>query len=265
MEKNVIQASVSQILNSAEGNKRVGDFFGNDVEKAQKFKTSLLNITSNSSLAQCTPQSIIKSAFSLAEVGLDINPILKQAYVLRYSTDAEPVISYKGWQCLLESVGKRSRAFCVFSCDEFSIDYESFEGKVIFKPNFKERDETNKKWFSENLLGVLVRIKWDENEEFYFVSAKKIDKIKGCSPSIKSGKRSPYDEWFEEMYLAKAIKYVLSKQPLSEHQVKLAKALEIENEVEAKIQQKENVSDEFEAMLKETDGDVIDIESTPQV
>ena len=244
------QAYVATILESEKSQKKLLDFFNQDSAKVQKFKSSLINIAANPILAQCSANSIIRSAFSLAEIGLDINQNLKQAYILKYSQDAEPVISYKGWQVLLERFGKKTRAFCVFKCDEFNLDYSTFEGELTFNPNYLERNETDREWFLKNLLGVLVRIKDSDNmESFYFVSAKKIEKIKGCSPSVRRGKGSPYDEWFEEMYLAKGIKYVLSKQALCASEAQLAKAVELENEVESKIQADDKKINSFESLL----------------
>lgn len=255
--------TIAKMLDNEKAMNKMLAFFDNDSSRVQKFKTNLINIAGNPILSQCTPNSIIKSAFSLAEIGLDINQSLKQAYILKYSSDAEAVISYKGWQILLERVGKKSRAFCVFKCDEFSIDYSTFEGNLCFKPSFEKRDETNPKWFYENLIGVLVRIKdvVTDIETYYFVSAKKIDKLKGCSPSVKRGKGSPYDTWFEEMYLAKAIKYVLSKEPMTNCDVKLSKALELENQLEAKVQEANKKDEEvkaFESLMAE-DSDIKEV------
>lgn len=246
------QIEISRILNSEVGEKRLKDFFNGDVEKAQKFKTSLINVAGNYILSQCTPDSIIRSAFALADIGLDINQNLKQAYILKYASDAEPVVSYKGWQVLLERGGKKSRAFCVFQCDKFHLNYSSFGGDLEFEPDYKERNETDRKWFHENLLGVLVLIKTSNNQENFFVSAKKIEKIKGCSPSVRKGSKSPYDEWYEEMYLAKAIKYVLSKQAFTFDNEKLSQAVELESQVEAKIQESETRNqgaESFEELL----------------
>ena len=106
-------------------------------------------------------------------------------------------------------------------------------------------------------------------ETYYFVSAKKIDKLKGCSPSVKRGKGSPYDTWFEEMYLAKAIKYVLSKEPMANCDVKLSKALELENELEVKVQEANKKDEEiktFESLMAEdTDIKEMVVENTPEM
>ncbi|WP_300926992.1 recombinase RecT [Helicobacter rodentium] len=253
------QTEISKILNSEAGNKRLSDFFNGDTEKIQRFKTNLINIAGNYILTQCTPNSIIRSAFALADIGLDINQTLKQAYILKYANDAEPVISYKGWQVLLRKGGKNTRAFCVYRCDKFSLNYNSFEGDLEFQPNYQERNETDREWFYKNLLGVVVKIKEVKGglDEIFFVSAKKIDKIKGCSPSVKRGKSSPYDEWFEEMYLAKAIKYVLSKQAFVFENDKLSEAIEMESNIEAKIQQNEQKMHEvkdFDELLSSDSG-----------
>lgn len=227
--KGVLEAEASQV--------KIMGFFGDNKEKCTKFKSALISISQSDSLRGCTPQSIIKSAFNLAETGLEISPILSQCYILKYGKDAEPIISYKGWQTLIERTGKRIKAFSVFKCDEFSIDLSDFEEKITFIPNLNERKESDDKWYQNNLKGVLVKIKdfKDGYVKNIFVSVDKIEKIKGKSPSAKSS-FSPYNSWAEEMYLAKAIKYCLSREALNFKEESIAKAISLDNQLDIKLQ-----------------------------
>ena len=83
----------------------------------------------------------------------------------------------------------------------------------------------------------------------------KIEKIKGMSPSAKSN-FSPYNNWAEEMYLAKAIKYCLSREALNFKEENIAKAIAVENEVEMKVQnenrqvKKDSLEDILEAEIE---------------
>lgn len=238
MEKqNNLSLQVKGILESEASQVRIMGFFGDNKEKCTKFKSALISISQSDSLRGCTTQSIIKSAFNLAETGLEISPVLGQCYIVKYKQEAEPVISYKGWQTLIERAGKRVKAFSVFKCDDFSIDLSDFEEKVKFIPNLDERKESDDKWYQNNLKGVLVRIKdfKDNYVKNIFVSVDKIEKIKGKSPSAKSS-FSPYNNWAEEMYLAKAIKYSLSREALNFKDENIAKAIVVENDVEMKVQ-----------------------------
>lgn len=213
---------------------RACEFFNNDNEKFTRFKSVLLNIAADSKLQGCNTNSIISSAFSLAELNLDINPLLGQCYIVKYRQDAEPVISYKGWQTILKRTGRDCRAYSVFNCDTFELDLSDFEEKITFKPNLKERKESDDKWYCDNLLGVVVKIFSNSSKKIIFVSKEKIEKIKGKSPN--KGQYSVYNSWAEEMYLAKAIKYTLSREPLVSGDENVAKSIALENQQEIKRQ-----------------------------
>ena len=224
---NDLVAKVKGALDAPASQQKLLDFFGDDKSKATKFKSALITIAQNPILVNCSVGSILKSAFNLAEVGVEISPILGQAYILKYKQDAEAVISYKGWMALIEKAGKRVKAFSVFKCDTFSIDLSDFDEVITFKPNFAERRESDDSWYQENLLGILVKIK--DNKDGYiknlFVTKDKIEKIKGKSPSAKS-QYSHYSQWAEDMYLAKAIKYALSREPLNFTDENIKKAVD---------------------------------------
>ena len=255
---NQVVSKHTQVKNALEvSHERILNFFGDDKEKATKFKSALVSIAQNKMLENCSVASILKSAFNLAETGLEISPVLGQCYIVKYKQEAEPVISYKGWQTLVERTGKRVKAFSVFNCDTFEIDLSDFDEKITFIPNLNERDSSNDKWYKENLKGILVKIK--DTQSGYvkniFVPVSKIEKIKGMSPSAKSN-FSPYNNWAEEMYLAKAIKYCLSREALNFKEENIAKAIAVENEVEMKVQnenrqvKKDSLEDILEADLE---------------
>lgn len=265
---NYLVTKIKGALESPNSQTKLLSFFGDDKAKVTKFKSALISIAQNPVLSQCTPKSILESAFNLAETGLEISPILGQAYILKYKNDAEAVISYKGWMALIEKAGKRVKAYSVFKCDKFSIDLSYFEEIITFVPNYTERQESNDFWYKENILGVLVKIK--DNKDGYvknvFVTKDKIEKIKGKSPSAESA-YSPYNTWAEEMYLAKAIKYALSREALNFTDENIKKAVDLDNQLDMKLQKetrKENVRSmqssaevEFEAMINADTGGVL--------
>ena len=257
---NDLVTKIKGALEAPNSQAKLLSFFGDDKAKATKFKSALISIAQNPVLSQCTPKSILESAFNLAETGLEISPILGQAYILKYKNDAEAVISYKGWMALIEKAGKRVKAFSVFKCDTFSIDLSDFDEVITFKPNFAERRESDDSWYQDNLLGILVKIK--DNKDGYiknsFVTKDKIEKIKGKSPSAKS-QYSPYNQWAEEMYLAKAIKYALSREALNFTDENIKKAVDLDNQLDIKLQEQaraEKPKDELEALIDIDTGEV---------
>ena len=257
---NDLVTKIKGALEAPASQQKLLDFFGDDKTKATKFKSALITIAQNPTLNQCSVGSILKSAFNLAEVGVEISPILGQAYILKYKNDAEAVISYKGWQALIERAGKRVKAFSVFKCDTFSIDLSDFDEVITFKPNYAERNESDDAWYKDNLIGVLVKVKdmTDNYVKNTFVTSAKIEKIKGKSPSAKS-QYSPYNQWAEEMYLAKAIKYALSREALNFTDENIKKAINLDNELDIKLQEQaraEKPKDELEAIIDIDTGEV---------
>lgn len=238
---------------------KLNNLFSKDDTKIERFKSALINISLDTSLSKCTAQSIFRSALTLAEVGLDINKSLNQAYILKYKNDAEPVISYKGWQTLIERTGKKVKAFSVFKCDTFEMDLSDFDEKITFIPNLDIRNSSDDKWYKENLKGILVKIKSDDSVKNIFVSVDKIEKIKGMSPS-KSSQYSPYNNWAEEMYLAKAIKYVLSREALNFKEENLAKAIEVDNQLDSKISI-DNIKEKKDDLEILIENDIIETEA----
>lgn len=250
---NDLVIQIKNSLEKEEAQTKILSFFGDDKEKATKFKSALVSISQSENLSKCSVKSIISSAFNLAETGLEISPILGQCYILKYKNDAEPVISYKGWQTLIERTGKKIKAFSVFNCDKFEIDLSDFDEKITFMPNLNERKESDDNWYKNNLKGVLVKIK-DMKDGYLkniFVPLSKIEKIKGKSPSAKSN-FSPYNSWAEEMYLAKAIKYCLSREALNFKDENIAKAIQVDNQLDKKLQDnnKEAKKDDLEYIIE---------------
>lgn len=224
---------VTAFLKSDDVSSRIVSLFQKDDKKAEKFKATIINIALDSSLSTCTIPSILKSALDIAELELPLAKGLGQAYIVKYKKDAQPVIGYKGWLALAERSGKGVKAKPVFKCDEFSMEDNGFDETITFKPNFEERKDYEPKWVNDNLRGVLVAVRDNASGmvSSTFVSFGKINQLAGKSPS-KSSSYSPYAEWNLEMYSAKAIKYVLSKTPMSEV---VSRAVEVDNKADIKM------------------------------
>ena len=219
---------ITNLVDNEQIQDRIVKLFGNNQDKAEKFRATIMNIAMDYSLNTCTPQSIVKSALDIAEVGLPLTKSLGQAYIVKYKADAQAQIGYKGWLAIAERFGKSVKAKPIFKCDFFKMYDNGFDETVEFEPNYDERQDHNVAWVEENLRGVLVALK-DHKTGFItsqFVSFDRIKKIAGMSPS-KNSSYSPYSTWNLEMYQAKAIKYVVSKTPMNEQ---MAQAVELDNQ-----------------------------------
>ena len=227
------KAEIKALVNTKEMEDRVSKLFMNNEAKRDKFLASLLNISMDYSLRDCTAVSIVKSSLALAELDLPLNKNLGMAYIVKYKKEAEAVIGYKGYLQLAERSGKTVKVKEIFNCDDFTMRDDGFNEIITFIPNLDKRKDYEPEWVDKNLKGVLVSFKDNVtgNITSRFVSAGKIDQLVGMSKS-KGTKFSPYLNWNLEMKMGKAIKYVLSKTPMSDI---VARAIEIDNKLDTKL------------------------------
>ena len=191
-------------------------------DKASKYASAILSITMNKNLRECSPESVIKTAIEIVELGLNPNPKLGLAYVVPYKvkgfTTAQLQIGYKGWINLGYRNSWIFRAVAVYDVDKFNIRFNGLFDDIDFEPNYKERQEENSEWVYKHLKGVLVFAMDSKKMAFSeFVPFKKLEKIRLKSPNQKAGKLSNvWAEWAEEMYKAKALKYVITRLPIAD-------------------------------------------------
>jgi len=210
--------------------------------KIEAFKTRMLKISLSYGLDKCTPESLINCG--LQALTLDLPLEAGQGYIVNYGGVATFDSGYKGWQVLAKRAGLSIKADVVYACDNFEQDGFGFEAKITFQPDYAQRRGSDDDWAKQHLTGVIVSVREDETGLIttMFVPADMIFKIIGKSPSAgktdKNGrKHSPHDNWAEQMFAAKAIKQVLSKQAidLAKHS-QLQEAIGIVNNTESVAQ-----------------------------
>lgn len=238
-----------------------------DVKKAEKFKADLALMSLDAGLVKCTPISVFTMALKVAQVGLSIVKERKQAYLVPYKNkgimEAQLQISYIGWQILAKRAGYDIDTELVYKCDDFDYVVDENGKNFKFKANLAERENDNRKWIEENLIGAMVWARDSNGIKKEFVSAKKLNKLRSNSPAIKFKKFSAWDDWTEEMYKAKAIKYVASKLPTDNEA--LMAAVSADNEVEKSIAEENHVKPIEIDLNSLVQDDVIDTEVTENV
>ena len=209
---------------------QIQTILGGDKAKASIFASAIVNIANDKDLRGCNVESIVNTAMQIVQIGLHPNKLFGQAYVVPYGGVAQLQIGYKGLISLGYRNGWKFRAIAVYSCDKFEINFAGIKDEINFTPSYDERDETDGKWVFDNLRGVLVFAVDKQGAEFSeFVSKKKLEKLRLKSQNQKSQDKLAHIwlEWAEEMYKAKAIKYVASRLPINDS---LAEALSLEDE-----------------------------------
>ena len=207
----------------------------NDKAKASIFASAIANMANDYGLRNCSVESIVNTAMQIVQIGLNPNKLFGQAYVVPFKLKnggetAQLQIGYKGLISLGMKNGWKFRAVAVYDCDDFSLEFNGLDDKIHFAPNYNERSDDDGDWVFSHLVGVIVYAKDSSDNVFSeFVSKKKLEKLR-----LKSQNQSKKDkleyiwlDWAEEMYKAKALKYVASRLPIND---RLAEAVSMEDE-----------------------------------
>lgn len=214
---------------------QISTIVGNDKAKASVFASAIANMANDYGLRNCSVESIVNTAMQIVQIGLNPNKLFGQAYVVPFKLKnggetAQLQIGYKGLISLGMKNGWKFRAVAVYDCDDFSLEFNGLDDKIHFAPNYNERSDDDGDWVFSHLVGVIVYAKDSSDNVFSeFVSKKKLEKLR-----LKSQNQSKKDkleyiwlDWAEEMYKAKALKYVASRLPIND---RLAEAVSVEDE-----------------------------------
>ncbi|MDU4981102.1 MAG: RecT family recombinase [Campylobacter ureolyticus] len=190
----------------------------NDEQKISLFSSAILSQAMDKNLQGCSVESVVNTGIAIVQTGLNPNKLFGQAYIVPYGKTAQLQIGYKGWIALGYRNGWKFRSVAVYGCDKFSLCFNGFNDDIDFVPNYEERNDDDPNWVFKNLKGVIVYAKdstdtvWSE-----FVSFKKLEKIRRTSPNQKEKLSGVWFSWCEEMYKAKALKYVITRLPINEN------------------------------------------------
>lgn len=102
----------------------------------------LTALSSNPKLQQCTPGSFLGAMMQAAQLGLEPNTPLGEAYLIPYKNVCTFQLGYRGLIALAYRTGavKSIEAHEVYSSDEFEYEY-GLEPKLKHKPAFKNRGQ----------------------------------------------------------------------------------------------------------------------------
>lgn len=171
-------------------------------------------LSSNPKLQECTPTSFLGAMMTAAQLGVEPNTPLGQAYLIpRWSSKAQASecqfqLGYKGLIDLAYRSGEISTVYAqtVYANDEFEITL-GLEPNVIHKPAMSDRGEP-----------VAFYAVWKGKNGGYGFECMSVDDVrahaKKFSESVKKGYSSPWDTNFEEMAKKTVLKKCLKYAPL---------------------------------------------------
>lgn len=178
----------------------------------ERFTRMVLSaISVNSQLASCTPSSFLGAMMSAAQLGLEPNTALGQAYILPYSNhgklEAQFQLGYKGLIDLAYRSGEVEvvQAHIVYENDKFECEF-GLEPKLTHIPADKDRGEP-----------IKVYAVFKTKSGGYGFEVMSMDDVRNHAAKYSKSYNSSYSPWktnFEEMAKKTVLKKVLKYAPL---------------------------------------------------
>lgn len=175
-------------------------------------RITLSALSSNPQLASTTPKSFLAAMMTAAQLGVEPNTPLGQAYLLPYYNknvlECQFQLGYKGLLDLAYRSGDISviQAHVVYEKDEFDFEL-GLDAKIRHKPAMKDRGEPI-------AFYAIFKTK-DGGYGFEVMSVDDVrEHAKRYSKAYASGRMSPWTTNFEEMAKKTVLKRVLKYAPL---------------------------------------------------
>ena len=187
-------------------------------------RVALTAFSNNTKLQQCDPMSFIAAMMQSAQLGLEPNTPLGQAYLIPYGKQVQFQIGYKGLLELAQRSGKIKTLYAheVRENDTFDIDY-GLNQTLTHKPLLKgDRGE---------VIGyyAVYHLNTGGNSFIFMTKDEVLEHAKRFSKTYNSG---PWQTDFDAMAKKTVIKQLLKYAPLS---IELQKATSMDETVKTEI------------------------------
>lgn len=221
----------------------------------ERFTRMVLSaISSNSELAKCTPKSFLGAMMNAAQLGLEPNTPLGQAYILPYKNkgelEAQFQIGYKGLIDLAYRSGEVEviQSHIVYENDEFECEY-GINTKLSHKPAETNRGKP-----------IKVYAIFKTKSGGYGFEVMSMDDVKRHAEKYSKAYNSSFSPWksnFEEMAKKTVLKRVLKYAPLKSDFVR---AVVQDGTIKSTLSEDMyEVNNEMEL----TDGQIVEVDSVP--
>lgn len=208
-------------------------------------------------LQTCDPMSFIAALMQSAQLGLEPNTPLGQAYLIPYGREAQFQLGYQGMLTLAYRTGEYQSiyAHAVYENDHFEYEYGLNE-KLVHVPAEDPQGEP--------IYYYAVYKLQNGGHGFVVMSRKQIEKHRDqYSPSAKS-KHSPWNTDFDSMAKKTVLKQLLKYAPKSvEFASQVAADETIKTEIAEDMTEVQGIEIEYEVKEEQTDVEAAS-EQTPE-
>lgn len=219
-------------------------------------RMALTAVSSNPKLANCTPKSFMGALMNAAQLGLEPNTPLGQAYLIPYKNkgvdEVQFQIGYKGLVELAHRSGefKNIEARVVYENDTFEYEY-GLEPKLVHKPAMKDRGKP--------IYYYAVFTLVNGGFGFEVMSKEDIDIHKNKYSQAAGSKYSPWNTSYDSMAKKTALKQVLKYAPIK---TEFARKINEDETIKSEISNDmgDIMPEETEAYVVDEDGVILDAE-----
>lgn len=222
-------------------------------------------ISVNPKLAECTPRSFMGALMNAAQLGLEPNTPLGQAYLIPYKNKGKNEVQFQlGYKGLIDLAHRSGefhtiQAYEVYENDEFDFEY-GLDPKLYHKPAMTDRG---------NVICYYALYKLQNGGNgFEIISKEDVEKHAKKYSQSHGSKYSPWTNNFDEMAKKTILKKVLKYAPIRvEFQRKIIEDGTIKTEIDEDMSEvpSENVFEgEFEEIEDAEDAEDTKDESPPQ-
>ena len=181
--------------------------------KSERFRRiALTAFNGNKKLQQCDSTSFLAAMMQSAQLGLEPNTPLGQAYLIPYGRNVQFQVGYKGMLDLAHRTGqyRNIQSQIVYENDEFDIEY-GLNPRLKHVPNTeKDRGEVKGYYAVYNLI--------NGGQGFEYMTKAEVERhAQKFSQSFKNGPwQSDFDEMAKKTVLKKLLKYAPMSTELQE-------------------------------------------------
>lgn len=199
-------------------------------------KVALMATSKSPDLLKCSAQSILQSVMQAAELGLEVNSPLGQAYLVafnnkikekdddgrereRWVMECQLIIGYRGFIDLAKRSGEIAtvEARCVYANDFFEVIYGT-DQRLTHRPSLKDPGPLVCVW-------AMARIKGSDAVIFDVLTLGDVDYARSVSKTGAKG-YGPWRDRYDEMARKTAVRRLAKYLPLSPE---LANAMDIDD------------------------------------
>ena len=157
-------------------------------------------ISTTPKLAECSTKSFLGAMMTAAQLGLEPNTPIGQAYLIPYGGNVQFQVGYKGLiELFTRGGGRNVTAEAVYANDEFEYEL-GLEPKLVHKPAMRDRGEVIAYYATYHTK--------DGGFGFAVMSKDDVDQHrKKFSKAVNSPWNTNYDEMAKKTVIKKALKY----------------------------------------------------------